>query len=200
VIHGKIVEPSEEHLWLELRSCEYSATTMGGWAAYLQWISVPGDTRPHLDDVLAGLEQILALDDNLECRVAILLLVNCVHDAGWRSTRAIRGKRRQHIHKDVYVPVHLHAHSTHAHGSPTVPSVSAAGACACARTRGSSLPLLACTRAHAKASAALNTPAADSVSMSAEGGAQTHTVAGTARQMRTTHAGVQATPAGRVCR
>jgi hypothetical protein len=64
------------------------------------------------------------------------------------------------------VPVHPHTH-----GSPTVLSASAAGTCACACTCGPSLPLLARMRVHAKASSALNTPAADSASTSAESGA-----------------------------
>ena len=36
---------------------------------YLQWLSVPRNAWPCLDDVFAGLEKILALDDNLECRI-----------------------------------------------------------------------------------------------------------------------------------
>ena len=34
---------------------------------YLQRVSVPRNARPCLNNVFAGLEKILALDDNLEC-------------------------------------------------------------------------------------------------------------------------------------
>jgi hypothetical protein len=47
---------------------------------------VPRDSGPGLDNVLAGLEDILALDDNLEGRLAVLLLRDRAHDTGRRMS------------------------------------------------------------------------------------------------------------------
>jgi hypothetical protein len=73
-VFDEFVKESNKDFGLELK-CSLLASDIGGEEEhYLQRIRVPRDTGPGFDDFLASLENVSALNDNLECRLMLIVI------------------------------------------------------------------------------------------------------------------------------
>lgn len=72
-VFSELSKESEEYFGVKLVSVDQTRNKYTMIRANLKRIRIPGDPWPGLDYILACLENVLALDDNFECRLHVFM-------------------------------------------------------------------------------------------------------------------------------